>query len=284
MENIFYVYVYNHPITGFPMYIGKGKGGRYLTHLTFAKRKGRKSKWLNYLGSLLNQGLNPDIKIILDNLSEQKALDLEHELIVKYGRRDYDENGILFNKTLGYDGLSGFTHSSYTKEKISKTKLGRIASGEIIPHAASDKQKQKLIETNKKRARKIAQFSKEGEFLKEWESAAEIGRQFGCDRGGVLWAAKNKNRLFEGFFWRYSDDEDCTHGKIIEAGEFVKFDKQRRTNNASKSIFQIDLDGNIIKEWISVSEAIRNFPKSHARAFDEAIKMQKIYRDFYWAR
>ena len=43
---------------------------------------------------------------LAENLTEQAAFDLEIELISKYGRKKYDEGGILYNTTLGGEGAS----------------------------------------------------------------------------------------------------------------------------------------------------------------------------------
>ena len=74
---------------GTPYYVGKGCG--YRIH-----QKGGHP----YLPS-------PERRIkIAENLTEQAALDLEMELIEKYGRRGLDEGGILYNKSIGGEGYS----------------------------------------------------------------------------------------------------------------------------------------------------------------------------------
>ena len=91
----YYVYAYlrqkdsKRGSAGTPYYIGKGTG--YRIH----QKSGHP-----FLPSPKRR-----IKIAKD-LTEQAALDLEMELIGKYGRIKYDEGGILYNISLGGEGYS----------------------------------------------------------------------------------------------------------------------------------------------------------------------------------
>tara|TARA_Y100001936_G_C16076925_1_gene674666 strand:- start:427 stop:1572 length:1146 start_codon:yes stop_codon:yes gene_type:complete len=91
----YYVYAYlrqkdsKRGSAGTPYYIGKGTG--YRIH----QKSGHP-----FLPS-------PERRIkIAKDLTEQAALDLEMELIGKYGRIKYDEGGILYNISLGGEGYS----------------------------------------------------------------------------------------------------------------------------------------------------------------------------------
>ena len=80
--NYFYVYAYLRE-NGTPYYIGKGQGYRIhdkLGHIL--PRRERRVK-------------------IKENLFEDEALKLEQELILKYGRKKYDKDGILINESIG---------------------------------------------------------------------------------------------------------------------------------------------------------------------------------------
>lgn len=93
----FYVYKYIDPVSNLPFYIGKGTGKRMFKHLSETFNNTENRKKYAYIKGLRNKGLEPVVEIIKDGLSEQQAYDIEKELIIKYGRRDIDNGGILTN-------------------------------------------------------------------------------------------------------------------------------------------------------------------------------------------
>lgn len=100
-ENMFYVYCYIDPTTDLPFYVGKGKQTRALVHIKHAKKE-RASKnttrFLNKLESLLKQDVEPKIVYLAQNIeNESDAYNIEECFIKQYGRKGYDDNGILLN-------------------------------------------------------------------------------------------------------------------------------------------------------------------------------------------
>lgn len=100
-----YVYAYLRE-DGTPYYIGKGIANR-------CKEKH-------------NVAIPPDdrIKFIKTNLTDYEAIQLEIELIAKYGRKDLG-TGILRNMTNGGDGVSGRIFTKETRAKISAANKGK---------------------------------------------------------------------------------------------------------------------------------------------------------------
>jgi hypothetical protein len=144
----FYVYAYlrsKDSITsklGTPYYIGKGSGNR-----------------LHVKHNVPVPLDHNNIIFVKTELTEQQALDLEIELIKKYGRKDL-KTGILHNRTDGGEGISN--PSLKTREKMSnakrnespETRLKRsIAAKNRIRTPTSEETKQKISEANKGKKR-----------------------------------------------------------------------------------------------------------------------------------
>jgi hypothetical protein len=94
---LYYVYMLKDPNTSQPFYIGKGKDNRAQSHLSETLETTINRRKYNKIQALKRNGLTPEIVYFAMNLSEQDAYDLEATLIRKYGRRDYDDGGILLN-------------------------------------------------------------------------------------------------------------------------------------------------------------------------------------------
>ncbi len=113
--NRYYVYEHWREDENLPFYVGKGKGKRAL-------KLDRNPYYRNIVTKLRRLGLNIDIRIIADNLSEDEAYNLERERI-SYWR----SIGIkLTNLTEGGDGLR-----NPLSEVRAKLRIARI--GKTIP-------------------------------------------------------------------------------------------------------------------------------------------------------
>ena len=74
----YYVYIYSHPVTNEIFYIGKGKGNRAFAHLDDTNESDK----VKYIDSLKNQGLEPEIEILIHGLDDEKtALRVESSII-----------------------------------------------------------------------------------------------------------------------------------------------------------------------------------------------------------
>ena len=128
---------------GTPYYIGKGTG--YRIH-----QKGGHP----FLPS-------PERRIKIDeDLTEQAALDLEMELIEKYGRKGFDENGILYNKSLGGEGYS-----------IHRTEESRQAA--IRAYKESDRYKELLVKNRKIKQERMRADTEDGRMRRKKKSESD---------------------------------------------------------------------------------------------------------------
>ena len=145
----YYVYAYlrqrdsKRAHAGTPYYIGKGQG--YRIHEKnghpFLPKKERRIK-------------------IAEDLTEQAALDLEMELIEKYGRIKYDEGGILYNMSLGGEGYS-----------IHRTEESRQAA--IRAYKESDRYKELQVKNRKIKQERMRADTEDGRMLRKKKSESD---------------------------------------------------------------------------------------------------------------
>lgn len=98
--NFYYVYALKDPRSSpaRPFYVGKGTGSRAYDHLVTPDRTRKYSR----IKEIQNVGLTPLVSILVDNLSESEALQVEAEFISAFGT---EETGGLLTNTVVPTGL-----------------------------------------------------------------------------------------------------------------------------------------------------------------------------------
>lgn len=102
-----------------PFYIGKGRNNRIKD--TFYDKSPFK---YNKIKKLKENNIDIISLKIVENISNNDAMNLEIKLITLIGRRD-DNKGTLVNQTDGGDGRSNSKQTEETKNKISKNRKGK---------------------------------------------------------------------------------------------------------------------------------------------------------------
>ena len=59
---------------------------------------------------------------------------------------------------------------------------------------------------NKRISRKILQYFRSGEFIREWPSALEVGRVLGINRGNIASCCKGKRNFAGDYRWKYKEE------------------------------------------------------------------------------
>lgn len=158
MRSDYFVYTYSYP-DGTPFYVGKGCGRRHRVHLCHAKASRNLDKWnIRVIRKLLDEGKEPIIKKIIENVDNEFACFLEEELISKYGRRDLG-TGTLVNLTRGGDGVNELSPKLLTERNRKFCEGGvntRFKPGVKmtlgIPKSDETKRKMSLAKLGKKRS------------------------------------------------------------------------------------------------------------------------------------
>ena len=59
---------------------------------------------------------------------------------------------------------------------------------------------------NERASRKILQYSKSGEFIREWQGALEVERVLGIDNSHINACCRGKRKSAGGFVWKYKEE------------------------------------------------------------------------------
>lgn len=126
-RNDYYVYIYYDPrkTPVEPIYVGKGIDKRMYCHLRpTCKNNILKGK----IKHMRENGLEPIVKKLKENLTNEESIKIEKELILKFGRIN-NNTGILCNYTDGGFGTDGYKHKPETIELYSQMRRGKYPSG-----------------------------------------------------------------------------------------------------------------------------------------------------------
>ncbi|MBT9137504.1 MAG: hypothetical protein DDT31_00035 [Syntrophomonadaceae bacterium] len=139
-----FVYIYFHPITGIPFYVGEGKS-QYRAAVHWSKiRNGKKTHnrlLTEYLRALLHNAMEP--LIVVHSVSDKEAgLETEKSLICELGRTGKEEYGVLCNRcSVGSDntGTGNFSRSrpADVRLKIAAGHLGKPKPKHTPEHNAA---------------------------------------------------------------------------------------------------------------------------------------------------
>jgi len=115
-RQVYYVYVYIDPRNDEPIWVGKGMGDRYSSH-TCAKTLHDKEPFHQRLLEIIEEGVTPEVRLVLEHLEETEALYFEAFFIEAIGRRNDPINpGPLLNLRAGGNGNRNKTYRGVAKK------------------------------------------------------------------------------------------------------------------------------------------------------------------------
>ena len=210
-----------------PIYIGKGKNKRQFTHFKNYSLKGESEK----SKSLLKY--NCVSQIFKNNLSESESFKLEREYIELIGRKNIDK-GPLLNLTSGGQGASGY---KYTPEQILARSKRQSTTGNIFYG------KKHNIGAFNKFKRPVYQIdTNTGEIINKFDSLSDASSKTNSNETHIRNCCNGNRIIHNGFKW-----------KDVES--YIKKSTIKGNNTQKRKVSQLDLDGNIINEYESISSA-----------------------------
>lgn len=212
-----------------PFYVGKGSNGRHLVHRDEAKsllhKPGRKPIKINIIHSLWKSGFDFFEEIILDNLTELEAFEIEKQTIMTYGRIDLG-TGCLANMTDGGDGKSGWLPLEDTRRRLSEANKGQIPWMKGKVH--SEETKQKIRKNHKGMNGKIQSIETRlriSEALKGKTKSEETKKKMSAVQKKRPYSEEWRRKNSEGHKGIYPSEE--TRIKMSNAQKQRQFNKRR---------------------------------------------------------
>lgn len=119
----------------------------------------------------------------------------------------------------------------------------------------------------------INQYTLDGKYIKTWHGIREAARELNINRQGINSVLKGRKPSAFGYIWAYSN------GSIEDIASI------NRKNQLA--VNQYDLDGNFIKRYTSVREALNalNYKGAHGDLIGRSCRRQanhKIAHGFFW--
>ena len=99
---------------------------------------------------------------------------------------------------------------------------------------------------NHYKAKKIYQYAKEGQFIKEWEAISDASKTLRINQSNISMCAEGKRAVAGGYRWSF---------KLSE--KLPPIQKKHRTRKGinGKSVNQIDLQGTVVNHFATLNEA-----------------------------
>lgn len=203
---------------------------------------------------------------------------------MKYGARfkqkkilQYDFSGNFINC---YDTLEEMSQQTgYRKDYISAACRHEYPSANNYIWIYEDEEKsiEELIKNLPKELNhSVLQYDSNGNFIKEFPSYNSAAVELGCDRNLIRNAAQNISSTAKGYFWKDKNDPINIYEKIKAYNS--------RYNDRKKQVAQLDLSGNIIAVYESVTAAANRLGQPSLRSAISKVCQgkQKTSGGFKW--
>lgn len=171
-----------------------------------------------------------------------------------------------------------YTNFDVKNEIVKKFYNKILSNGNLFEQYVYESQKVKeefQLKNKHVYRRRIVQIDiNERKIIKKYESIAEANRATGISTGALSdCCKKHKYKTLGGYAWAYDNDLDIDKSILIATTP---------NKTVAVSIYQKDGNGNIIKEWNSITEAANYFQVKHQNIQACCSGRQKTCRGFIW--
>ncbi len=156
---------------------------------------------------------------------ESNLLQEREEYYIKI--HNSNNNNFGYNRRLDCKTNLGLKFSDEHKKKLSESHLGIKRSEETH---------KKILQSQYK---KVYKYNLNGDFLKEYESVKEAGKDCNIHPANISMCARGIIKKTKSFRWSY-----------------IKYDK---INSEDKIILQLTKEGEIVKEWENTVSAVKHY-------------------------
>lgn len=251
---------------------------RLQAHICDAKRAAKRGYKWNKDWNWINYELANGFEIKIEYLDELNVSNKDDwEWLETYWIHQLKAWGFLLNNmTDGGDGNKNQIFNSESLKKRSNKLKGRKRSQAEKDAISKGKKGVKLSEAHKNNVRKaivelqgkaVKQYDKNGKFIKEWTYIKEAADNYNTTASNISKCCRrDKNHTTcAGYIWRHSDDKLPVLDGITV-----------------KKLLQLDLNGNIVKEWDSATQACETGLFSAAGISNCCNGKIKTYKGFIW--
>lgn len=159
-----------------------------------------------------------------------------HNHIRKYGEAAFQWD-ILYtvtskNKNSLRDGLDWLEAYEIDQHDSRENGMNITVGGRSLPYGSNPN------------AKPMLQYSKSGEFIREWSSAVEAAETTGVNEPTINACCKGGNLSAGGYVWEYADKDARKEAQ-----------KKRLKHKYTRLVIQMTKDREVIKIWGSVKEA-----------------------------
>ena len=133
----------------------------------------------------------------------------------------------------------------------------------------------------------VEQLTSDGELVARFKNGREAEKITKLSYSAIT-NSINQHGSVLNFVWRYAPDQSdkeffikCDFCEKSKCENCVGW-KERKKITYKRTLLQIDLDGNIVAEYLGINDAARKLNSRNAASICRAAKRGNIYRNHYW--